>query len=277
MGSFRKLLENILAFDIGNITSVITIAILMCMLIVLAEKSIYASSIEILFMSKKEKNWNDFLAVLVAGGLFTLANGLIILFCPNQEGLLIAFVLLIVFLFRFLKYFCILQRTRKCRKDIRRLISYYEEKQYESMIFLCFMIIILTIYIVGKNENVWSYAIIGALIELAIVMLLNPYNGGIRTSNCYKKNNEKFYIYKKMGTKSFLCGNAAEINNATWYKIVEADDINKEKIYHEVYHSFSKEEKKELRKIYKEDLKQQRSEGAKGKIWYKVKKWLKHE
>ena len=61
-----------------------------------------------------------------------------------------------------------------------------------------------------------------------------------------------------MGKNRFLCGDTAEVDNATWYSIVEMDKIKDKRIYHEIYHAFSKQEKKDLIKRCKNNLKDQR-------------------
>lgn len=271
------LLKTIEEFDLKNPTRVIAFAMAICMLLVLAERSIYLASIEILFMNKNEKKWNEFFITLVAGALFTTANSLLIIFCFDQEGILIIFIISCISVLLVLRYFYILKKMQKCKKEIRRLLSYYEQKLYESMTVLGFIMVIFLIYILEKGKNVWSCAVIGGLIDVAFVMLFNPNHGGIHASNYCIKNNEKYYMYKKMESKGFLCGDTPEINNATWYKVVESEELQNEKIYHEVYHPLSKKEKIELKKIYKEDLKRQREEWLQGKkILCKVINCFKH-
>ncbi len=255
----------VLLFDIQNVRSVVSFAVMMCMVIVLTEKSIYASSIEILFMNSKEKKWNEFYMLLFVGTLFTFANGIMICFLTNQERIIFGLVSVIFFMISLIINWLRLAKIRKCKAEIGRLITYYQERLYEVMtIFVVIMVMIFTLFF-ANAENVWSYAIIGGIVQVIFSMLIITNSGGRHASNYYIENNEKYYIYNRIDTQRFLCGNTPEISNATWYEIVVADKIKERRIYHEIYHPITKQEKKSLWKICKQDLKEQKSQQRKQK------------
>lgn len=252
---FLKFISNV---DIKDGKSIFIIAVIMCMFFVLFQKAIYASSIEILFMNDRKKNCNDFLGLLAVLALFTLSNRIVMMYLSNVEVGVIGGASLVFFLFRFIRYSWSIRKIRKCEIDIKRLMTYYMEKRYDSVTYICIIVNIVFIYYTRSDGNAWSYAIIGGLLEVTVLIFLGSIKRGKCTSNYFVENDEKYYIYNQMRKNRFLCGDTAEVDNATWYSIVEMDKIKDKRIYHEIYHAFSKQEKKDLIKRCKNNLKDQR-------------------
>jgi hypothetical protein len=249
----EKAEECINDFDPTNIGSVITLAILVCVLLIPLSRSVYSTSVEEIFMGAKKRGGNDFFRLLA----------LLVIFIPLNFVLLImeTFILFELLLgFGVIIAYFVYDReeagTRKNMEGISELNAYYKEKKSDCFLFsiICFspsMSILMNQFV--DSLPLFSCAIIVSITETLIICISMPEFVNRSSNNYFCDNKNKIYIYERIEDDTVLCGDNPEKSKANKYITISYDNLKEKEIFHMQYESLSKTKKRELREKYKEN------------------------
>ncbi|MCF2643528.1 hypothetical protein I6E50_14120 [Roseburia hominis] len=211
-------------FDINNEYVLGAVCVLLIIGFASCIQSFCASKIEIVLMRSGDELKRLSLIYIICFFLFLGVN---YVFAKDTLFLFVCFVLCVLTGVGYVLLYII----NKCGKA-KKIFLLYKEKIRLFFIFLEFPIATYGVFIIA-NIKIISCAILCALVEIIIVGLTDLNDGERNSSITLKIENEKFYIFKRIGKKYLLCGDKNNITLSTKYRLIELDDVVQKKIYFE--------------------------------------------
>lgn len=181
----------------------------------------FATSIELLFMKQKESKKKDIYIALIFFFLCTLIN---VILSNNNMTLFIDILLAIGTLLFMLIYRLIVFFSKK--EDKRNIILWCQ--YIEIVVGIPIIIGFVTI---NKQINLVTTAIMSSIVETIFILFL--FHGfksetSIIMLSC---NNEKYYVYGKIGDGYLLCGEKNKMSDAQKIFLVDINDIYSKKYF----------------------------------------------
>lgn len=217
----KEILEVFKEFDINNIGNLLIISILLISVVAGYIQLFHASEIETVLMSKSDELKRFSFLYFIMFIIFGTMN---YLFTINVS-LVVANV--VIFLLMLLT-----SSIAGVLNHMGRAKAFYiwcEERKNIIIILTGTSIITYIISVVFK-ANLISCVILGALVEVLIVAITVFNNGHVMSTFCLYLEDEKWYVYKRIGDEYLLCGNESIINNSTKRRLVSIAYILKENI-----------------------------------------------
>lgn len=241
--------------DSTNIGDVVIWAIFICIFFIPIFKAITSFSIEELFWESKEKWRNAIFKLIALLFLCTLAN--FVLAIDNTfvlvELLLVCIGIVVFILYSFKKIL-----IKKYSESQNELINYYDYKITNSSLFVIISIMpamVICINILIPNIPKINGAILVSVVEVIIISLLMP-EIIKHDSSCYIiYEDKKLYIYERVDSDTFLCGENTKLYNSKKYKLIAYDTLKEKEIIIEPFGKLSKNRKQDLIKKYKKSKK----------------------
>lgn len=235
----EEIIKDINSFNPYRVGDVIIAVLILASLFALALKAMYISSIEELFMNKKQKIMREFFVIIFFSIVFTIYN-LIFLIFPWL--LLVDFVLFLVCSLRF--FYCFWQSMRKSVGANKEEIDYNEKcNKWVVYTIICMMpCLAVIIKIESEKLPLINYALIAGVIGVILIYFSMPSLLIKRSSNYFMSDGQKIYIYKRIDGGSVLCGNDPTINKSEKYIIITYDELKKKEIFHIKNVDFDKSE-----------------------------------
>lgn len=260
LNSTEKLKNFINEFDPTNRGSVISLALMVCVLIVPIVKSINSTFIEEVFMNSKQKGKNIFFKLIALLAIFTPINFILSM---KQAFIIVELVFGLGAIVLYIIYDRKEALTEKYSENIVELNAYYKEKR--SNCFLSIIIIIMPCCAILMNTlanpiSPLNSAVIVSVVEVLIICLAIPEFTKCESRNYFLNDGKNVYIYERIDDDTILCGDSPKISEAKKYTTISYKDLKEKEILHVQYVSLSKERKKELRNKYKENKRNTRGE-----------------
>ena len=262
-------MSNVISFfnniqNLDDTYEMISLIIAACMGIIFIHRAFYSTSIESIFMTRKQKMKNS---------LYKLIGFLIIFSAINffmSYGIWINLIGIPVFLLTFISVFILSiiniifsikeKRVQKYIDRDRRLerlkICYIESEQDVALITII-LIIPLGISVlteINSSISLLKGTIIMTVIEIFLISLCIPELLRPRSRNYFTENNEKIYIYKRLDDEIVLCGDKNSIYKSSIYRTISYEELKRKEIEQEEYNRLSRQEKRAL----KDELKRMR-------------------
>ena len=219
MPDFIELFKEI---DINNVFFLIALSIGIIVIFASCMGPFFASSIEILFMSKEDELKRISLTYVIMFFTFGVVN---YIFMTDISFI----VLCIVAIGLMLVLYIILWIINKCGK-LQSIFSLYKER-FGITIIVIFIPIITHACSITTGVKTMGCAVLGALAEI-IIMAIIYLNPTPRNSTVFIKiDNIKWYVFRKIDDEHLLCGDKNNVTKCTVIKVLEFNTVVHSDIY----------------------------------------------
>lgn len=243
--------------NLDDISKMISLIIAACMGIVFIHGAFYSTSIESIFMTRKQKMKNSlykltgFLAIFSAINFF-IAYGIrinLIVIPVFLIALISLVILLIIYIIFSIKEKRVQKYIDRDRRFKRLKMCYIESEQDVALIIIILIIPfgILVLTQINSSISLLKGTIIMTVIEIFFISLCIPELLKPNSRNYFIENNEKIYIYERLNDEIVLCGDKNSIYKSSVYRTISYEELKRKEIKQEEYIRLSKQEKKELK------------------------------
>lgn len=202
------------SIDINNVFQIIVLCFSVIIIIAEYVQSFFSSNIELLLMKQKEIQKRNIARAVFLFMIFSLYN---VILAINEMFIFIGIGIfgVCVIVMGVTKLFSFI-----AKKDVQRFME-----NLELVGIIVAVPAIVGGISIGKDINIFSMAIIGALIETSFLLLMiNGINVNIKNVIIQNKN-EKFYVYRKIDDNALLCGDAKVMNDAKQIVAIDIKEI----------------------------------------------------